>query len=309
MSTKNYPYALFSYAACWNAVNCFYSEDQGSNWTQFTDAQQSDYEGGWRFIQFGENIGGKEEIYIKIEFTDGTPQIDDPLVMGYAAAPINKFVLNTAISSAEAFFSEAGIDPAYCINDLMDFKNNDIAAAQTVADNADATQTEVDAAAATLNEALDALKAKKLDFTTINEAIATADAKMAEAGYADSYTPESRSVMETALTAAKNITSTGCVTQEEVNTAATALNDAVSGLQNVGIDGSEITGIKLYPNPANDYIKIDGIEGETIYIVTVDGKTVKAINNYNGSTIGISNLTSGVYSVVVGDKTISFIKK
>ena len=310
LNTSEYPYALFSFAHCWDNFNCSYSENL-SDWTPLSrdNAQTSAY-GDWTFTQFSENIGGKNVVYVRIEATVGTPQVDDPMVTGYSTEPINTFALSGAIATASNFVNEAIMDAAYCMTDILNFRNNDIAAAQTVLDNVEATQTDVDNATSTLNAALEAIQATKLDFEAINAAITAAQAKMAEDGYAELYTEESRTIMENALTAAQQITEAGCVSQEDVNTAATTLSEAVNNLQNTAIDGNAaVAEINLYPSPADNFIKIDGVEGVTVNIFNSVGQLVKSVANYNGGTISISNLASGVYSAVINDTTISFIKK
>jgi len=74
--------------------------------------------------------------------------------------------------------------------------------------------------------------------------------------------------------------------------------------------------VTLYPNPSHTYIKIKGIEElksiTSMYILDINGKKVKIINNYNAN-IGINELLLGIYSLNIisqnGIKQIKFIKQ
>lgn len=72
--------------------------------------------------------------------------------------------------------------------------------------------------------------------------------------------------------------------------------------------------VKLYPNPAQDFIKISNVEDVNVMITDVTGKTVLNIKNVSEATdINVSGLNSGVYFVNVSNEevnqTIKFIKK
>lgn len=65
--------------------------------------------------------------------------------------------------------------------------------------------------------------------------------------------------------------------------------------------------IKVYPNPTNNYITIDGISSEelkTITVIDVNGKKVSAVLNNN--QIDISGLPSGIYMlrIVTNEGTV-----
>ncbi|MDR0833637.1 MAG: T9SS type A sorting domain-containing protein, partial [Candidatus Symbiothrix sp.] len=73
------------------------------------------------------------------------------------------------------------------------------------------------------------------------------------------------------------------------------------------IDNVIVSSLFVSPNPATDYITINGIQtGETIYLINLSGKTVLTANT---ATINVSNLPNGVYLVRVGSQTLKFVKK
>lgn len=74
------------------------------------------------------------------------------------------------------------------------------------------------------------------------------------------------------------------------------------------------TGIKLYPNPANNFIKLSNVEVADVVVTDVTGKTVLNLKNVTTETeIKVSELNSGIYFVTVNandsSQTIKFVKK
>lgn len=60
--------------------------------------------------------------------------------------------------------------------------------------------------------------------------------------------------------------------------------------------------IRFYPNPANDYISIEGLEGgEVIEWLDISGRVVKQLHQ-NAGTVNIADLTAGFYLVKVSRK-------
>ncbi len=66
--------------------------------------------------------------------------------------------------------------------------------------------------------------------------------------------------------------------------------------------------IRLYPNPASNYIKVEGFENNQYEIVDVLGKSVLC-RKINEGTIAIGNLKNGIYIFKSGGQAIRFIKK
>ncbi len=81
--------------------------------------------------------------------------------------------------------------------------------------------------------------------------------------------------------------------------------------ESTGVDEGDLQHILLYPNPANDKIFIEGLEGEhDIMIYNAMGALVKTATVSSGQEIGISELSSGIYLVRIGLRhSIRFIKK
>ncbi len=102
-------------------------------------------------------------------------------------------------------------------------------AAIEVMGNKDATQEQVDAAKADLQEAIDNLVEKThVDKTKLDEAIAEAERVNTE-----NKTEESKAVLASAIASATAILNKEDATQEEVDAAIAALTDAINGLENI----------------------------------------------------------------------------
>lgn len=69
----------------------------------------------------------------------------------------------------------------------------------------------------------------------------------------------------------------------------------------IGINETASPTISLYPNPASDYINIDGLDGkEQISIIDNSGRIVKSLNaNEAIQTISINDLAQGTYLVTI----------
>ena len=126
-----------------------------------------------------------------------------------------------------------------------------------MARNDAATEEDVQAALEALNKAIEGLEEKqdpKPDKTALNAAIAEAEAKLAEE---DKYTQETRDALQNAFNAAKAVAGNDDATEEEVQAALDALNEAIMGLKEIqeetpddkeqsggNTDGSQSTGSK-----------------------------------------------------------------
>ena len=79
-------------------------------------------------------------------------------------------------------------------------------------------------------------------------------------------------------------------------------------LASVDENGMEL--LHLYPNPANDKIHLEGLEGQhEIQIYNVFGMLVKTIDINGDSEIDINDLSSGLYFLNVNGHAIKFMKK
>ena len=72
---------------------------------------------------------------------------------------------------------------------------------------------------------------------------------------------------------------------------------------------SDSQSITLYPNPASSEIFISGFEGvQTVEIYSISGVLAMKTTAENGSVINISNLRQGIYIVKVDGKTVKLCK-
>jgi len=77
-----------------------------------------------------------------------------------------------------------------------------------------------------------------------------------------------------------------------------------------GIDDIKNDDMVVYPNPAEDFIQVTGLsENVSFSIVNSLGQLVKSSSAYNGETINVSGLPSGIYFFCASEKTKRFIKK
>ncbi len=80
-------------------------------------------------------------------------------------------------------------------------------------------------------------------------------------------------------------------------------------INNTNIDSEILSSsmIKVYPNPATDYISVYNVSDKSYTIVDVYGKIVKS-GNYTDK-LNVSNLKNGYYFIKIDDKLLKFIKK
>ena len=71
-----------------------------------------------------------------------------------------------------------------------------------------------------------------------------------------------------------------------------------------GIANNRHPNIKTYPNPVNDFVQIDGLNGhENIAIIDATGRKIKTIVAKNGSNnIRLEKLSSGIYTILIESK-------
>jgi hypothetical protein len=79
----------------------------------------------------------------------------------------------------------------------------------------------------------------------------------------------------------------------------------------VSVDENGLGAIDLYPNPAKDIIRIEGLEGEhEISIYNAMGMKVKTMTLQGDAEINISELPAGLYLLRIGSqRTLKFIKE
>ncbi|MCI5924753.1 MAG: discoidin domain-containing protein [Oscillospiraceae bacterium] len=146
--------------------------------------------------------------------------VADPTKSGTAVVhvtAIDKAALKAAIDEAESLNADDYTPSTWAaLTDAL-ADANDVYSGKT-------TQDEVDAAAAALNDAIDALT-EKADTTALEAAIGEADALNE-----DDYTPSTWAGLGEPLADAKAVLADPEATQDEVDAAAAALNDAIDAL-------------------------------------------------------------------------------
>ena len=78
-----------------------------------------------------------------------------------------------------------------------------------------------------------------------------------------------------------------------------------------GVDENDGTAIHLYPNPANDKIRLEGLEGDTeISIYNAFGICVKALTINGENEVSVNDLAAGLYLIRIdGHQTVKFVKR
>ena len=84
----------------------------------------------------------------------------------------------------------------------------------------------------------------------------------------------------------------------------------VAFFKGTGVNENEGHLMVLYPNPANDYVRLEGIEANSeVRIYNAMGALVKVLNANPNEEIGISELSDGLYVLRCGNATLRFVKK
>ena len=81
--------------------------------------------------------------------------------------------------------------------------------------------------------------------------------------------------------------------------------------EGTGVDEEGFENVSLYPNPANDKIRIEGLEGEhEISIFNAMGMKVMAVTLQDEGEIHIDELSAGLYLLRIDEKyTMRFVKR
>ena len=78
--------------------------------------------------------------------------------------------------------------------------------------------------------------------------------------------------------------------------------------ESVGIDESQTTQLRIYPNPASDAVRIEGMEGE-LKIFNANGLLVKSLRINGDTTLSLAGLPAGVYFIGTEGRFAKLIKK
>ena len=83
---------------------------------------------------------------------------------------------------------------------------------------------------------------------------------------------------------------------------------------NIGLSENDLTATKLYPNPTENVLTLEGMAAntESITITNLNGQVMNVFNNVNATSmdINVEHLESGIYFVRIDDtEVIRFVKK
>ncbi|MGJ8593192.1 MAG: T9SS type A sorting domain-containing protein [Aquaticitalea sp.] len=80
---------------------------------------------------------------------------------------------------------------------------------------------------------------------------------------------------------------------------------------NLGVSENQLSGLKLYPNPANDFISIESNNAliTSVEIFNILGKSVYSQNGLTDNTLDISALSNGMYLLKITSDKGSITKK
>jgi hypothetical protein len=76
----------------------------------------------------------------------------------------------------------------------------------------------------------------------------------------------------------------------------------------LGTDELNVAPYKIYPNPANDFVRIESIQGP-VKFNTLTGANVMSIDKYNGENISLADLKPGVYFVEFESNAVHYSEK
>jgi len=85
------------------------------------------------------------------------------------------------------------------------------------------------------------------------------------------------------------------------------LQSLQTGVAGVSINNESL---KIYPNPANDYLTVEALPKSDIEILNIEGQIIKRlITNDNFTTVDLSNLSGGVYTMRIKTDEGIIVKK
>lgn len=68
--------------------------------------------------------------------------------------------------------------------------------------------------------------------------------------------------------------------------------------------------IRVYPNPTQDQIFIDGLnKGEQVRVFSIDGSVIQTVSAEEQTKIDVSSLAKGTYLLQIGTNVVKFIKE
>ena len=97
----------------------------------------------------------------------------------------------------------------------------------------------------------------------------------------------------------------GCTDQYALN-----IDDIEITLGATGVSEQNETALSLYPNPAGESLRIEGLEADaTVEIYNILGSLVKTVNVTPDQEINVGELSEGLYLLRCGQQTLRFVKE
>lgn len=88
------------------------------------------------------------------------------------------------------------------------------------------------------------------------------------------------------------------------------LLDNIEVVEKTGVDENGSNGLAVYPNPASDCIRIEGLEPDSeVQVYNALGELVKTVKAEANGEINIEELAKGLYLVRCGTATMRFVKE
>ena len=225
------------------------------------------------------------EIYNKYGETKDNPPLDPATIKidrGQKMV-ITLDVRTTDLSGLKAAIKAADeVDTTKYTDDSVATLTEAVKTGKSVLETLESTQEQIDNAANAINDAIKGLvQLVVTDFTALNDAI-----KEAEALTADKYTEDSYAKLTAAVETGKTVAANKEATQVDVDSATTAIKDAIAALVKVS-KGNDVSGTVTTP----------GTDAEvTVTVATADGETVAEATAANGEYT-IPELEDGEYVI------------
>ena len=225
------------------------------------------------------------EIYNKYGETKDNPPLDPATIKidrGQKMV-ITLDVRTTDLSGLEAAIKAADeVDATKYTDDSVATLTEAVKTGKSVLETLESTQEQIDNATNAINDAIKGLvQLVVTDFTALNDAI-----KDAEALTADKYTEDSYAKLTAAVEAGKTVAANTEATQVEVDSATTAIKDAIAALVEIS-KGNDVSGTITTP----------GTDAEvTVTVATADGEAVSEATAANGEYT-IPELEDGEYVI------------
>ena len=225
------------------------------------------------------------EIYNKYGETKDNPPLDPATIKidrGQKMV-ITLDVRTTDLSGLEAAIKAADeVDATKYTDDSVATLTEAVKTGKSVLETLESTQEQIDNATNAINDAIKGLvQLVVTDFTALNDAI-----KEAEALTADKYTEDSYAKLTAAVEAGKTVAANTEATQVEVDSATTAIKDAIAALVEIS-KGNDVSGTVTTP----------GTDAEvTVTVATADGEAVAEVAAANGEYT-IPELEDGEYVI------------